>query len=401
MLAYLASGTVFGDGYSNVFVKIQRGIEAKLKLPLKIEQARNVYDDQAFEKLFLHSPTHTYRLIIKDAKEVSFSSKPKANIAFDLIFEKKARGLNLQTITDIIHADHEALLNRMQTSEALNPSSLFEEDPLTHNRDIISTSDILSWNRMLKNAYQGNLALSASSSGSSSGDASEQQAGQASTGGNQNKGMAMAKMMNQCGGNNKSHAAHQRSMQNIAEALVMAQSAAASGDGSAKPKAGGKNLNTPQASQAYTDASSNYKRQERESVLEALERIQNIDMSQTYQNLQTEKRIIEKGIQRNEIDYIFSQSPADQASFFKLQKLIKSHNRLTILKQFQLIGRKLILSKAHANAFANDAQKKFLYDSAKKRWAVNPLIQDKEGIREVLIDILEQHMTLQVSPAKK
>jgi len=270
-----------------------------------------------------------------------------------------------------------------------------------HEQEIISTSDVLSWNRMLKNAYQGSLALSSSTGASASGSNQDSRSASAgSSSGNNDSGsvaaMNLAKSMNTCGGNNKSHHAHQKSLQNIAEALVMAQQANAM-DGSSLSPSSQSQIEDPQyevekASQAYTDASRDYQKQSKEDIAQTLQALNKIDIASRYKFVQSEKRILEKSIQRNEIDYIFSNSPKDQASFEKLQGLIKNHTRLKTLRAFQQMGRKLIMSKDHLDQFAASPGKLFIFDQGLGKWMISPIIQSKEDARFVLIEILSQNM---------
>jgi len=75
------------SSYSDQLRSLYQDVTVSLNGPVRIEKTKSQYDEAVFEKLFFYGPEHTYRLIIKDQKEVSFSSQKQDQVAFEIIFE--------------------------------------------------------------------------------------------------------------------------------------------------------------------------------------------------------------------------------------------------------------------------------------------------------------------------
>ncbi|MCB0271964.1 MAG: hypothetical protein KDD46_02990 [Bdellovibrionales bacterium] len=314
---------------------------------------------------------HDFRLVLKDNHTLTFSSKTLSAIAFRVEYDEALTNRSVETIIDKIRAYQPKKVEESSIKKGYKP--LFKEDSIQKKSDTISTADVLGWNRLLKNAYQGN-SFDGSSSGSGSGSASDTNQGANGL----DTAASMAKMMNQCGGNNKSHQAHKQALKNIAEALVMNQ---------VKP-----GHEIARASESYTDQSRNYQKAKSESILEKLEKMKNIDVSQLYQDIQVEKRNIEKALSRNELSYLFTDNPTDQNSLKMLNAMIETQQRLPLLQKFQNVGRKFVIDAQYFEMFAKFPQRSFIYISAKDLWAVNPLLDSPILYRKALVEMLWSHI---------
>lgn len=373
MVAAVASAQQFSAVFTQTLVEIQKSQNNTLTIKTDASShANNIYEKASFSV-----ENYQYRLILKNKKIITFAAKEKDEIAFTIRIEGELTPQNTKKIHEFIqeHKKKRAISSNAKAGY----QSLFEKDDIEKQPDTISTANILSWNRLLKDAYQGNVSgsLGGSSSGgssSTSADAGEDE------GGSYDNAASMAKMMNQCGGNNKSSQAHKQAMKNIAQALVMNAAAAAN------------NHDIARASESYADQSRKYKKHNKESILETLDKMKNIDQAKLFQSLQSEKRKIEKGLQRGEISYVFEDSEVDQNSLRLLQKLIQQHGRLKVLKNFQFIGRKIIIDAQHFEQFAKQPTRTFIYLSKKRKWAINPLLSSEPQYRKALVEILWSYM---------
>ncbi|MEZ4818740.1 MAG: hypothetical protein R3A45_02165 [Bdellovibrionota bacterium] len=359
---------VWAEQHSPAFSVLIQKIDQVHHIQSTLKTETNQYGQDRFEKAVFSIGKYSYRLIVKNKTLITFSSQKEGQIAYSVVYEALYSNQALPTIQEHIAAQQE---KTVKISNVSGYTSLFEEDALEKQPDTISTANVLSWNRLLKDAYQGNIGSSLAG-------------GQASSTGNGDTSSAyanatsMAKMMNQCGGNNKSQQAHKQAMQNIAQALVAIT----------PPNS----HEVARASEKYADQSQDYKKHAGESVIETLEKMKNVDTVALFQAVQSEKRKIEKSLQRNELSYIFTSDANDEKTLNMLKTLIKDHSRIKTLTQFQFIGRKLVIDQQYFDTFAKQPARSFLYISEKQVWAINPLLTSQLQYRKALVEILWSHM---------
>ena len=302
--------------FSAEFTQLLQSLTPRHIIAQSLTTEHRTHGNHTFERAAFTLDDYAYRLVVKNRTYVTFSAKKKADIAFSVVIEKTRVKRALGPIENFISSHRKKLDPTSDLKTGY--TSILTEDQNQQQPDTISTANVLSWNRLLKDAYQGNVGSSIS------GGAAPSQADASSY----DHATSMAKMMNQCGGN-KSQQAHRQAMQNIAQALVLGAAA--------------NSHQIARASQGYAEQSKNYQRHGKESVLEVLEKMKHVNPTKLFQALQAEKRKIEKSLQRNEISYVFTSNPVDQNSLRMLKTLIQNHSRIKTLTHFQYIGRNSFL----------------------------------------------------------
>lgn len=346
---------------STPFKSLLHQVQKQYTLP-KIPPSTQKIGGVTFDNAQFEIKDRTFRLVLENNKTLTLSSKSKTDVAFSIVqkwdFPSKNIFENIRSkIDELIRDPH------LGTPIADIKGSIFEE-PIDKQSDVITTANVLSWNRLLNDAYQGNsLASGAANSSDASelGDSGMEEA------------TSMAKMMNQCGGNSKSNYAHREAMKGIAQALVMSKVNA---------------HDVARASESYADQSKDYKRNNQESVLDQLAKMQKVDQAQLHRNLQTEKRKIMQALQQNQLHLAFEQNETDQASQKLLQAVIDQQGLGKTTTLFDQSTKTILVDPAYFELFSKQPDRTVHFDFNKKAWVINPLLDSAILWRKALVECL-------------
>jgi hypothetical protein len=311
----------------------------------------------------------TYRMVYNPNGLATVTRRAKGQVAFSEIFRQNIRQMPVANLKNHILPEQTTVLESSGSAATTTKDAPMQEGKKLLSEDF-STSDVLSWNRLLNDVYKGNpVSAAGNHSNSSSGNSGtpQEDIGQAAS---------MAKMMNQCGGQSKSNVAQKRAMQNIAQALVAASMAE-------------KSHAIARASEGYTENSRDFDKGEKDSLIDAIDAQTKIDLQALTKSIQQAKRDIQKVLRSDFRDVSSMQEgPLDQQSLTTLRDLRKQHSIVQLQTLFSESSRNLVMSKSYLPYFTQANPPYVMWSKDRRSFVVNPLLTSQAAYRHALVQAL-------------